>query len=270
MERSLSMRTIIIGDIHGCFREYKSLLKKVHYNKNKDRLILLGDLMDRGPRSYEMIQWAIRWKEENPDTFYMVRGNHEQMIVEQAKEIDTRMIWRVVGKGATLRSFAKYRDRLEAYIPWITENMPLYYEEEGIRCVHASVREEEFEENDLGTLVKDHSESKKNIYQGKLTVIGHTPLAYPTHYNGDGGEGIPLSYGEWNALPETGTICIDTGCVFGGKLSAMIIEQGGYCMEYVDSLKKYSGTNAHLYVKWIRRVCSLPVLKDHCSGSESR
>lgn len=264
------MRTIIIGDIHGCFREYKTLLKKVHYNKNKDRLILLGDLMDRGPRSYEMLQWAIRWKEENPDNFYMVRGNHEQMIVEQAKDIDTRMIWRVVGKGATLRSFAKYKDHMESYIPWITENMPLYFEEEGLRCVHAAVREESFEDNDLDTLVKDHSESKKNLYDGKLTIIGHTPLQDPTYYDGSGEEGIALPYGEWRALPERGTICIDTGCVFGGKLTAMIVEHGGYSLEYTDSLAKYSGTNAHLYVKMIRKFCALPGVRNHCSGANSK
>lgn len=264
------MRTIIIGDIHGCYREYKDLLKKVHYNKNKDRLILLGDLMDRGPRSYEMLQWAIRWKEENPESFFMVRGNHEQMIVEQEKDLDTRLIWRVVGKGATLRSFSKYKDHMEDYIPWITENMPLYYEAEGIRCVHAAIQQEDFEDNPMEILVKDHSESKKNLYDGKLTIIGHTPLEAPTHYDGSGESGIPLEYHEWNLLPEYGTICIDTGCVFGKRLTAMVIDEDSYYLDYVDSQKKYSGTNAHFYVKQIRRFCSLPLVRNYSSGTNSR
>lgn len=264
------MRTIIVGDIHGCYKEFITLLKKVHYKKKKDRLILLGDLMDRGPLSYEMFQWAMRWKKENPDSFYLVRGNHEQMIVEQAKELDTRLIWRVVGKTATLRSFARHKVRLESTIPWIVDHMPLYYEKDGIRCVHASLIEEEFDQNAVEVLVKDHSQSKKNLYGGKFTIIGHTPLELPVYYNGSGEAGEQLCYGEWKPLPDQGTICIDTGCVFGNGLTCMIVEDGKYLLEHVKSEKQYMENNAHFYVSIIRKFCALPIVRNFCSGSNSR
>ncbi len=263
------MRTIIIGDIHGCYREFLSLLKKVGYRRKKDRLILLGDLMDRGPYSYEVLQWVIDWKKKNPDSFFMVRGNHEQMIVEQAGEIDTRLIWRVVGKTQTLRSFRKHRDRMELYIPWILKNMPIYFEEETYQCVHAAIANENLDANETDLLVKDHSWSKKNLYDGKLTILGHTPLEAPTYYDGSGNPGIRLSYGKWEELPEKGSICIDTGCVFGGGLTAMIIEDNKYYLDYCDS-KSYAKNNAHFYVNIIKKVCSLPVIRRFASGKNSR
>ncbi len=263
------MRTIIIGDIHGCYNEFLSLLKKVGYKKNKDQLILLGDLMDRGPYSYEVLQWVIRWKKQNPDSFFLVRGNHEQMIVEQAGEIDTRLIWRVVGKTQTIRSFRRHKDRMERYIPWIINKMPIYHVEDTFRCVHAAIAEEDFERNELDLLVKDHSWSKKNLYKGKITIIGHTPLEAPTYYDGSGGPGKHLAYNTWEGLPANGAICIDTGCVFGGGLTAMIIEDGKYYLERQDS-ELYARNNAHFYVGIIRKICSLPIIRRFSSGNNSR
>ena len=263
------MRTIIIGDVHGCYDELIALLQKVRYRAKKDRLIMLGDLMDRGPYSYEVLQWAIRHKKKNPDTFFMIRGNHEQMLVEQSKALDTRMIWRVVGKTATLRSFAKHKDRMERYIPWILTNMPLYFKEEDYRCVHAAVEYEDLDQNSMELMVKDHSYSKKNLYAGKITIIGHTPLDEPTYYDGGGQSGIFLPYHEWNPLPSNGAICIDTGCVFGDKLTAMILKDSQYYLEYVDSDIEVEN-KAHRYVGLIKKFCSLPMIRRFCSGSNAR
>lgn len=247
------MRTIIIGDIHGCYKEFITLLRKVNYKKKHDKLILMGDLMDRGPYSYEMLHWAIRWKENNPERFFMVRGNHEQMILEQAKDLETRLIWRAVGKTATIRSFAKHRDKMEHFIPWITENMPVYHIEKDFRCVHAGIKHEDFEQNSLELLVKDHSWSKKNLYDGKITILGHTPLEAPTYYDGTGEKGILLAYHQWTKLPERGAICIDTGCVYGRKLTAMIIEDSQFCLNYVPG-GSYTDGSSEKYIKYIKKI----------------
>ena len=50
-------RTIIVGDIHGCYKELKKLLKKVSFHEDEDWLISLGDLMDRGRQSYEVFDF---------------------------------------------------------------------------------------------------------------------------------------------------------------------------------------------------------------------
>ncbi|MDO4553871.1 MAG: metallophosphoesterase family protein [Lachnospiraceae bacterium] len=263
------MRTIIVGDIHGCYHEFLSLLHKVNYNGKKDKLILLGDLMDRGPLSYEMLRLAMHWKKKNPDRFFLIRGNHEQMIVEQSGALDTRLIWRVVGKTDTIRSFRKHRDRMELYIPWILKNMPLYYKDEKIQCVHAGIKEENPKQNSTDLLVKDHSWSKTNQYGGRITIIGHTPLDAPTYYDGSGNAGEPLSYGVWKELPAQGAICIDTGCVFGKKLTAMILENGSYYLDCVPG-QPYSVINTHFYVGLIRKFCALPLIRNFCSGENSK
>lgn len=250
------MRTIIVGDIHGCYRQFITLLRKVHYKKNKDKLILLGDLMDRGPSSYEMLQWAIKWKKENTDHFFMIRGNHEQMIAEQSKELERRLIWRAVGKTATIRSFARHKEHMEDYIPWILEHMPIYHIEDNFQCVHAAIQEEDFEKNSLDLLVKDHSWSKKNCYSGKLTIIGHTPLEAPTYYDGSQSPGILLPYHEWKKLPEKGALCLDTGCVYGRKLTAMVIEEDRYFLEYVPGVM-YTDGSSEKYIKYIKKFCAV-------------
>ena len=75
------MRTIIIGDIHGCFTEFTELLEKCEIG-SEDRLILLGDLMDRGPNSREVFEKVCELKESMGDRFYLVRGNHEEMLLD--------------------------------------------------------------------------------------------------------------------------------------------------------------------------------------------
>ena len=261
------MRTIIIGDIHGCYHEFKALLKKVKYNSKKDRLVLLGDLMDRGPLSYEMLKWAIAWKKKHPDSFILIRGNHDQYIVEQSRDLDMMLIWMAVGKGATMRSFARHKDRMKRYGQWIKDNMQIAYKDRDFQCVHAAIEHENIEDNDLYRLVKDHFYAKENLYQGKLTIIGHIALTEPTYFDGSGQAGIPLAYRQWSPLKETGVICIDTGCVFGRKLTAMLIEDDKYYLDYIDS-RVCVKNRIHIYMKWIKRLCSLPILRNFTSESE--
>ena len=56
MNRFIVLRTIIIGDIHGCDDQLKSILGKLQPDPETDMLILLGDLFDRGPESWEVFQ----------------------------------------------------------------------------------------------------------------------------------------------------------------------------------------------------------------------
>ena len=51
------MKTLIVGDIHGCYDQLVRLLNKLDFRENEDRLISLGDLMDRGTQSYEVLMY---------------------------------------------------------------------------------------------------------------------------------------------------------------------------------------------------------------------
>ncbi len=65
-------RLIVIGDVHGCLNELKLLLQQCEYSyHNNDRVLLLGDLVNKGPYSAEVIQFA---RENN---FFSIRGNHD-------------------------------------------------------------------------------------------------------------------------------------------------------------------------------------------------
>lgn len=66
-------RDWFIGDIHGCFETLMSLLKKKGFNEENDRLISVGDLVDRGNESEKALEWLKK------SFFYAVRGNHEDL-----------------------------------------------------------------------------------------------------------------------------------------------------------------------------------------------
>jgi len=66
------MSTYIIGDVHGCFDQFIRLLKKISYDKQKDQIILTGDLVNRGPKSLDVLNYCLA--DENITT---VLGNHD-------------------------------------------------------------------------------------------------------------------------------------------------------------------------------------------------
>lgn len=69
-------RDFVIGDIHGCYDEFEYLLSQVNFDSTKDRVISVGDLIDRGKDSLSCIKLLDKpW-------FYMVLGNHEQVILD--------------------------------------------------------------------------------------------------------------------------------------------------------------------------------------------
>jgi serine/threonine protein phosphatase 1 len=68
----------VVGDIHGCFHKLQIALWLMEFDETKDRLFAVGDLVDRGPDSDEVLDWLAKpW-------FFSVRGNHEQMAIDHA------------------------------------------------------------------------------------------------------------------------------------------------------------------------------------------
>ena len=66
----------VIGDVHGCFTLLAKKLSEIGFNQNKDRLFSVGDLVDRGAESQQVLEWL------NKPWFYSVLGNHEQMAID--------------------------------------------------------------------------------------------------------------------------------------------------------------------------------------------
>ena len=221
------MRTIIIGDVHGCAKELSALLDKVKADPERDWLIMLGDLFDRGPESYEVFQIVQKLDKEYGERFVLLLGNHEDFLLAEKLTLKQRMIWDKVGRGATVKSFKEHGGKMEDAIPWIQAHCRLYWKGEGYQCVHAGVKVEPIEANDRQTLIHDHGVIFNNEYKGLLTIVGHVGIENPMWFKGDRDPEV-LPYNEERLLPQHGVICIDTGCGKEGVLTAMIIENNKY------------------------------------------
>lgn len=71
--REKQMATYVVGDIQGCFKTFQSLLRRLKFKPHYDKLIVLGDFINRGPRSLEIIRYII----EHEEHISVVLGNHE-------------------------------------------------------------------------------------------------------------------------------------------------------------------------------------------------
>lgn len=99
--------------------------------------------------------------------------------------------------------------------------MPLYYKDKEGRflCVHACLHDEDPEKNSVETLIW----GRDTDYTGKLVFTGHTPYKRPLYFHGENNIGL-LKEGIWGRLPETGMIALDTGCVYGNRLTGVVIQ----------------------------------------------
>ena len=116
-----NMRTIIIGDIHGCSGALRLLLAKIMPNPKEDKLILLGDLFDRGPDSWGVFQMVRELAEIYGDRFVFLRGNHEDYLLQRQLTLPQRIVWDRVGRGTTVKSFRAHGAKMEDSAPkWRT------------------------------------------------------------------------------------------------------------------------------------------------------
>ncbi len=79
------MATYAIGDIHGCFSTLKKLLKKMPFDAQRDRLWLVGDLVNKGPKSLEVLRWAWDLDRQMGGRFQAVLGNHDLHLLAVAQ-----------------------------------------------------------------------------------------------------------------------------------------------------------------------------------------
>lgn len=121
------MATFVIGDIHGCFRTLQRLLKHIGFDPSGDRLWLVGDLVNRGPRSLDVLRWAKRFD----DRIVCVLGNHDLQLLARALGV------RFSRKNPNLSSILAAGD-CDELITWLRRR-PLVYCERGFVLVHAGL-----------------------------------------------------------------------------------------------------------------------------------
>jgi len=136
----MSKRSFAIGDIHGCARTLRQLLKVLGLAKT-DTLYLLGDYIDRGPDSRGVIETILRMQEEGFD-LRPIYGNHEEMLLLAIRSsgVFELIEWLEQGGAATLKSYgvSQPQDIPRAHLDFL-ESLPLFRMTDGFVFVHAGL-----------------------------------------------------------------------------------------------------------------------------------
>jgi serine/threonine protein phosphatase 1 len=193
------MRTIVIGDIHGCYEELMQLLNNLELTP-ADCLISLGDIVDRGSDSVKVYDFL----KNRPNTIVLM-GNHERKHLRQTLSYSQEIVK------------LQFGDRYPEFLAWV-DSLPYYYETDEAILVHAAVENDleiEFQRQEVlcGCTAGEKYLEKQygatywhQIYTGKKTIVfGHHVVGYE-----------PL-------ITDRRVYGIDTGACHGGRLTALIL-----------------------------------------------
>jgi serine/threonine protein phosphatase 1 len=235
-------RTLVISDIHGCYDVWVALLKKIDFVPKVDQLILLGDYVDRGNRSKEVVGQIMRMV--HTGEAIALRGNHDQRFIDFIMSNHTSYDFKFLEHGGlqTINSYCDSKYTLEdlqdimilgqvkasirklynAHIKFL-DSLPLYYEDAHHIYVHAGLNP--FYKNWREQPEKDfiwirEAFVKHNTNVDKTIVFGHTKTI-DIHETAD----------IWFGGDKIG---IDGGCAFGLQLNCLEItpfqDQVSYCI----------------------------------------
>ena len=256
------MTTYAIGDIQGCFNELQQLLEQISFDPVQDKLWLVGDLVNRGPDSLQVL----RLVKSLGESAITVLGNHDlHLLAVAAGEAELR-------RGDTLDEVLKAPDRDEL-LTWLRYQRLLYVEE-GYVLVHAGLlpqwsvkqatslaREVEaalqsddyaiFFEHMYGNAPRAWSDDLKGYKRLRVTINALTRMRICTaqgemefKFKGEV-ERVPSGYLPWFELPKRKShdatvifghwsalglkvtpniIALDTGCLWGGPMTAIRLD----------------------------------------------
>lgn len=219
------MRYDIIGDIHGCYDEFKTLTVQLGYDWSSGlplhpnrTLAFVGDLTDRGPQSLAVIRVVADLVKAKKAVY--VPGNHCDKLYRYFLGRNVMVAHGLETTVAELDELSpKERNHIAATFRKLYENNPLYatLDDGNLVIAHAGIRADLIGRTDkkvktfvlygdiTGQKHPDGSPVRRNWakkYKGNATIVyGHTPVKHPYIVNN--------------------TYNIDTGCVFGGALTAL-------------------------------------------------
>ncbi len=121
------MSTYVVGDIQGCLQPLKCLLRAVKFNPEHDVLWSVGDIVNRGPKSLNVLRFLYKMREH----LVVVLGNHDLHLLAVAAGV------RQVSRSDTLDKILKAPDR-EELLNWLVRQ-PLIHHEHGYTLVHAGI-----------------------------------------------------------------------------------------------------------------------------------
>ena len=198
-----------IGDIHGCISKLKNIMDMIDIDVQNDSLVFIGDYIDRGPDSKGVVDFVLELRESINQVTCLL-GNHEQMFLDYLHDENfNKEIFLVNGGGNTISSYGVIEttggikvDVPESHMQFFTSLLP-YYETDDYIFVHAGLRPNiPLEKQSIEDLIWIRHEFINSSYDfGKTVIFGHTLFPQP--------------------LIEPNKIGIDTGAVYGGKLTCI-------------------------------------------------
>ena len=217
----------VIGDVHGCLPELEQLLDKLGYAIDRDgagrpvnashptrRAVFLGDLVDRGPDTPGVLRLVMGMVAEG--AAFCVPGNHEAKLL---KALRGKNVKRSHGLDASMEQLDAEPEEFRARVDRFIDGLISHYVLDGGRLVVAHA----------GLIERYHGRASGRVREFCLygQTTGETdeyglPVRYPwaQEYRGQ----ALVLYGH-TPVPETewlnNTLCLDTGCVFGGRLTAL-------------------------------------------------
>lgn len=211
-------RTVVVGDIHGCYEELLALVRSVGLGES-DRLIAVGDLVTKGPRNREVLDLFA-----GDARFSSVVGNHDRALLEYWKGTRAEKDLKPAQKRCA-EELEAGRERYAAFLG----SLPGYIDLGSHVVVHAGLRPGiPLDEQALADLT-----ALRTLGPDRESREG-TPW-----YEAYDGDRIAL-FGHWPAAsPRRGprAIGLDTGCVYGYKLTAYVVETGQF--HSVHALRAY-------------------------------
>jgi serine/threonine protein phosphatase 1 len=206
----------IVGDIHGCSQELETLIAGLPLQA-EDRLIFLGDYIDRGLESQEVVEFLLRLKAEAQYRLTFLKGNHEDMFLDflgQPGHYGEAFLHN--GGGATLRSYQIPQNVTGAtalvllppeHVEFF-QTLEMYAVIDQVLCVHAGINPlVPLQEQTAEELLWIRQEFLANSHLLPYTVVfGHTPHRAVRFE-------LPYKVG------------IDTGLVYGGKLTCLEVNE---------------------------------------------
>ena len=200
----MTSRTIVVGDIHGCYDELMDLLAQVGFGQD-DRVVCVGDLVTKGPKNREVLQLFM-----SDPRFRTVIGNHDLALRRKWQGEKIKL------KAAQKATHKELKSEKETYLPFLN-HLPFTIDLGSHLVVHAGLRpnvplysQTSEDMTLLRTLGKDRESHDGTpwyeVYDGEQVVLfGHWPSPEPRR----GPKAIGL----------------DTGCVYGYNLTGYIIEE---------------------------------------------
>ena len=182
------MLTIAIGDIHGMFHELETLLEHIDcfietkWRYDRFKLIFLGDYIDRGPHSKQVIKKLRSLESEN---YICLKGNHEEMMIKSVSGETEKTRFLVSGGEASIQSYGGFTQEFYSDLAWMT-TLSTSYEDDKRFFVHAGI--------DPDAPLSDQSDEAKLWIRRKFivddrrfekyVVHGHTPTTKNPPFTG--------------------------------------------------------------------------------------